>query len=400
MNVQYVDLVALLISRFKILNNKFDVQVNVDSLKLACQRGTSATCKYLPISTKRSNQLMPRSVVGPSETNDDSMTKKTLLTSDDICMMSKVHDILSDIACSINSMFTVQTLLDMQATFVNVLIILYQGITSTAENSPHLRQEHVFSVTIAWALVSFLKVLMTTAACHYASAEASHTACCLHKMILWQPMGEDQSYKAANFLRQAINSRVQFTACGLFNVDLCFFLSFVGLPIQAYEERGHSFVLTRLSLTLFQIHYFTEKNLEVSDIEPGTARPVAFIGEEDQFIKGTSIALTDSPTWIIDPIDGTQNFVHALHFVYISIALSINKQVVLGIAYNPILDILFTAKKGQGAYLNLQPIHVSQVTEMSKALVGANLINFNPGDELEECIFNRIKYITSSSQRY
>ncbi|CAG2054566.1 unnamed protein product [Timema podura] len=87
-----------------------------------------------------------------------------------------------------------------------------------------------------------------------------------------------------------------------------------------------------------------------------------FIGEEDQFIKGTSIVLTDSPTWIIDPIDGTQNFVHALHFVYISIALSINKQVVLGIAYNPILDILFTAKKGQGAYLNSQPIHVSQVT--------------------------------------
>nr|CAD7200677.1 unnamed protein product [Timema douglasi] len=125
-----------------------------------------------------------------------------------------------------------------------------------------------------------------------------------------------------------------------------------------------------------------------------------FIGEEDQFIKGTSIVLTDSPTWIIDPIDGTQNFVHSLHFVYISIALSINKQVVLGITYNPILDILFTAKKGQGAFLNSQPIHVSKVTKMSKALVGANLINFNPGNELEECIFNRIKYITASSQSY
>nr|CAD7573382.1 unnamed protein product [Timema californicum] len=181
------------------------------------------------------------------------------------------------------------------------------------------------------------------------------------------------------------------------------------------EPSGHLSQYSRLELLIYadeaefdtdtdpllhrKIWKHREKNLRPLDLQPGTltTRP-QFIGEEDQFIKGTSIVLTDSPTWIIDPIDGTQNFVHSLHFVYISIALSINKQVVLGIAYNPILDILFTAKKGQGAFLNSQPIHVSKVTKMSKALVGANLINFNPGNELEECIFNRIKYITASSQ--
>jgi len=53
------------------------------------------------------------------------------------------------------------------------------------------------------------------------------------------------------------------------------------------------------------------------------------------------------------------NFVHGLPYTCISIALLINKITEIGIVYNPILEQLFTARKGQGAFLNGTPIHVS-----------------------------------------
>ncbi|XP_043801617.1 inositol monophosphatase 1-like isoform X1 [Apis laboriosa] len=93
-----------------------------------------------------------------------------------------------------------------------------------------------------------------------------------------------------------------------------------------------------------------------------------FIGEETSSL-GNKIELTEAPTWIIDPIDGTMNFVHGLPHTCISIALLINKIIEIGIIYNPILDQLFTARKGQGAFLNGRPLHVSGQKELRKALI-------------------------------
>ncbi|KAF9958961.1 hypothetical protein BGZ72_010562 [Mortierella alpina] len=77
----------------------------------------------------------------------------------------------------------------------------------------------------------------------------------------------------------------------------------------------------------------------------------SFIGEET-VAGGEECKLTDAPTWIVDPIDGTTNFVHGFPFVAISIGLTINQEPVVGVIYNPILNQLFTAVKGQGAYLS------------------------------------------------
>ncbi|KAL0112222.1 hypothetical protein PUN28_011942 [Cardiocondyla obscurior] len=93
-----------------------------------------------------------------------------------------------------------------------------------------------------------------------------------------------------------------------------------------------------------------------------------FIGEEST-ASGQKVELTDAPTWIIDPIDGTMNFVHGLPHTCISVALLINKVAEIGIVYNPILEQLFTARKGQGAFLNGAPIHVSNEKDLRKALV-------------------------------
>lgn len=87
-----------------------------------------------------------------------------------------------------------------------------------------------------------------------------------------------------------------------------------------------------------------------------------FIGEETTAETNKKIELTVDPTWIIDPVDGTMNFVHKFPHVCISIALLIEKTTEIGIIYNPILDQLFTARRGKGAFLNGKTINVSQET--------------------------------------
>lgn len=77
---------------------------------------------------------------------------------------------------------------------------------------------------------------------------------------------------------------------------------------------------------------------------------------------GEKCVLTTAPTWIIDPIDGTMNFVHSFPYTCISVGLWVNKQAEIGIVYNPVLDQMFTATKGQGAYLNGERIHTSGQT--------------------------------------
>jgi len=93
-----------------------------------------------------------------------------------------------------------------------------------------------------------------------------------------------------------------------------------------------------------------------------------FIGEETSAACGTA-ELTDHPTWIVDPLDGTTNFVHGYPFVCVSIGLTIGKVPTVGVVYNPILDELFTAIRGQGAFLNGGPIKASSQNELVKSLL-------------------------------
>lgn len=72
--------------------------------------------------------------------------------------------------------------------------------------------------------------------------------------------------------------------------------------------------------------------------------------------------LTDAPTWFLDPIDGTINFMHLFPHFCISVALTVCKELVLGIIYNPSNSELYTAIKGKGAFLNGKPIRTSKVT--------------------------------------
>jgi myo-inositol-1(or 4)-monophosphatase len=71
--------------------------------------------------------------------------------------------------------------------------------------------------------------------------------------------------------------------------------------------------------------------------------------------------------WIIDPIDGTVNFAHGIPICCVSIGLSHNDELQLGAVYNPMMNELFFAEKGKGAFLNDKPIAVSKKEDFRKA---------------------------------
>ncbi|KAG8041627.1 hypothetical protein G9C98_002920 [Cotesia typhae] len=118
-----------------------------------------------------------------------------------------------------------------------------------------------------------------------------------------------------------------------------------------------------------------------------------FIGEETTS-SGEKVQLTDAPTWVIDPIDGTMNFVHGLPHTCISVALLINKITEIGLVYNPILEQFFTARKGQGAFMNGNPIKVSGEKELKKALVMVELGTSRDPEKMK-IVMENLKILTS-----
>ncbi|KAG2458288.1 IMPA2 monophosphatase, partial [Polypterus senegalus] len=94
----------------------------------------------------------------------------------------------------------------------------------------------------------------------------------------------------------------------------------------------------------------------------------SFIGEESS-AAGEKCYLTDNPTWIIDPIDGTCNFVHSFPMVAVSIGFAVNKELEFGVIYHCLEENLYTARKGHGAFCNGLKLQVSKETDLSKALI-------------------------------
>ena len=83
--------------------------------------------------------------------------------------------------------------------------------------------------------------------------------------------------------------------------------------------------------------------------------------------KGTETN-KDSKTWVIDPIDGTINFLHGIPHFAISIALRDDSEIIAGLIYDPIKNELFYAEKNNGAFFNNQRIRVSKKNDISKCL--------------------------------
>jgi myo-inositol-1(or 4)-monophosphatase len=80
-------------------------------------------------------------------------------------------------------------------------------------------------------------------------------------------------------------------------------------------------------------------------------------------------AETDEYRWIIDPLDGTTNYIHGYPVFSVSIALEWKKEIIMGVIFDPLRDELFTAERGAGASLNGHAIYVSSVSDLKDCLI-------------------------------
>uniref|UniRef100_A0A5B7AJP4 Inositol-1-monophosphatase n=1 Tax=Davidia involucrata TaxID=16924 RepID=A0A5B7AJP4_DAVIN len=153
---------------------------------------------------------------------------------------------------------------------------------------------------------------------------------------------------------------------------------FLSVAVDAAKKAGElireGFYLTKHVEHKGQVDLVTETDKACEDLIFNHLRQHfpkhKFIGEETTAACGAT-ELTDEPTWIVDPLDGTTNFVHGFPFVCVSIGLTIGKIPKVGVIYNPILDELFTGIHGKGAFLNGNPIKVSSQSELVKSLLAA-----------------------------
>ncbi len=100
------------------------------------------------------------------------------------------------------------------------------------------------------------------------------------------------------------------------------------------------------------------------------ARPTyGFLGEESEEIKGSD----GSHRWIVDPLDGTTNFLHGISQFAVSSGLERNGEIVAGVIFNPAIDELYTTEKGGGAFLNDRRLRVASRRTLSDCVVGCGI---------------------------
>jgi myo-inositol-1(or 4)-monophosphatase len=111
---------------------------------------------------------------------------------------------------------------------------------------------------------------------------------------------------------------------------------------------------------------------ELSKARPG----YGFLGEEG----GTREGADTSHRWIVDPLDGTTNFLHGIPQFAISIALEREGSVIAGLIYNPVSDEMFIAERGKGAFMNEQRIRVAGRKRLADAVIACGMPHIGRGD--------------------
>ncbi len=104
---------------------------------------------------------------------------------------------------------------------------------------------------------------------------------------------------------------------------------------------------------------------ELSKVRPG----YGFIGEERGLIEGSD----KTHTWIVDPLDGTTNFLHAIPHFAVTAALERDGVIVAGVTFNPVTNELFWAEKGKGAYLNDKRLRVAARRNIDEAVLATGI---------------------------
>jgi myo-inositol-1(or 4)-monophosphatase len=104
---------------------------------------------------------------------------------------------------------------------------------------------------------------------------------------------------------------------------------------------------------------------ELAKVRPG----YGFVGEERGEVPGTD----KTHRWIVDPLDGTTNFLHGIPHFAINVALERDSQIVAGVTYNPVTHDLFWAERGRGAFFNDRRLRVSARTRLDEAVIATGI---------------------------
>jgi myo-inositol-1(or 4)-monophosphatase len=132
---------------------------------------------------------------------------------------------------------------------------------------------------------------------------------------------------------------------------------------------------------------------ELTRVRPG----YGFLGEEGGRRDGND----KSHRWIVDPLDGTTNFLHGIPQFAISIALEREGVIVAGVIYNPANDELFIAERGKGAFLNDSRLRVAARRQLSDAIVACGLPHIGRGDlALFRCEFAAVQDKVAGLRRF
>lgn len=192
---------------------------------------------------------------------------------------------------------------------------------------------------------------------------------------------------------------IQFTAAEVAHIDECYpfivrLIRDVGPIVRAgFAELSSQVVTTKAGSwdLVTQFDSEVEKQLMVG-ITAAYAHH-RFVAEE----TAAENELTDAPTWIIDPIDGTSNFVHGIPIVGISVALVLRKEIVIGVVYNPVTDEMYRSRLGAGAFLNDVPIRCSAVQTLDEAIY-AHEVSFARVERVREKNIKRIHKFAALAQ--
>ena len=132
--------------------------------------------------------------------------------------------------------------------------------------------------------------------------------------------------------------------------------------------------LNRASLTI------ERKNVNdfVSEVDKGAERAIidtlsALFPDHAYKAEESGERGTSRHTWLIDPLDGTTNFLHGIPYYCVSIALRADDRVVVGAIFDPSSGRMFTATRGGGAFLDGQPVRVSGRASLTEAIIGTGL---------------------------
>ena len=136
-----------------------------------------------------------------------------------------------------------------------------------------------------------------------------------------------------------------------------------GALIRSFHERGAEVHAKGQSYNLVTEADLASEKLIISRISEAFPEH-AILAEETR----ASTEVTEN-LWVIDPLDGTNNFAHSFPFFCVSIAFCRHGEPVVGVVYDPLRDELFTAERGGGAFVNDKPIRVSQASTLSESVL-------------------------------